>query len=269
MKVFIINLEQCTDRLEQQTLQFQKLDLIFERLPAVSIQDISIQDYERFAFNGQRPMKQSELACFLSHKKAWQAVISSKQPCLILEDDAVLVRDLKHILDDISNLENIDFVNLEVHGRKKMVAKEKFATVATDYHLFELYQDRSGAAAYVLFPSGAKKLLERLEQTYPKLADEFISSCYSLNAYQIEPAAALQSDKAQMYGVDVRVIHGSVIGYVQNNHTNKLLVSFDSKIKYKKNRVIQQIYLGFHQFKGVFKFIRRNIELDRHRFKLD
>lgn len=269
MNVLIINLDQCEDRLEQQQQQFTKLGLTFERLPAVSIQEISTQDYERLAFNGQRPMKQSELACFLSHKKAWQAVIELGKPCVILEDDAVLVRDLKQIIDDIAQLHHIDFVNLEVHGRKKMVAKEKFATVATDYQLFELYQDRSGTGGYILFPSGAQKLLNYLEASYPKLADEFIYSCYTLNAYQIEPAALIQSDKADMYGVDVGVMHGSVIGLIKNNHVKQDATSFTSRLKYKKNRVMQQIYLGIHQLAGILKFKRREIMLDKDRFKLD
>ncbi|MBF7690179.1 MULTISPECIES: glycosyltransferase family 25 protein [Acinetobacter] len=269
MNVFIINLEQCTDRLKQQETQFKKLGLTFERLPAVSIEEISTKDYERLAFNGQRPMKQSELACFLSHKKAWTAVIEANAPCLILEDDAVLVRDLKNILHDVATLKNIDVVNLEVHGRKKMISKQCVATVAQNYHLFELYQDRSGAAAYILFPSGANKLLKRLEHTYPKLADEFIWNCYSLIGYQIEPAAALQSDKAEMYQVKVPAMHSSVIGFIKNNHENNALTSSIAKIKYKKNRVVQQLSLGVHQIKGIFKFTRREIQLDNRRFNLD
>ncbi|MCF9033843.1 glycosyltransferase family 25 protein [Acinetobacter nectaris] len=269
MNVLIINLDQCEDRLEQQKKQFEKLGLTFERLPAVSIKEISTQDYEKLAFNGQRPMKQSELACFLSHKKAWQAVIELGEPCVILEDDAVLVRDLKQIVDDIAQLQDIDVINFEVHGRKKMVARRSTVTVANDYNIFQLYQDRSGAAAYVLFPSGAHKLLKRLEQTYPKLADEFIWNCYSLNRFQVEPAVALQSDKADMYGVDVGIMHGSVIGLIKNNHVNKHTTSFTSQLKYKKNRVVQQISLGIHQLTGIFKFKRREIVLDKDRFKLD
>ncbi|SDB80901.1 glycosyltransferase family 25 protein [Acinetobacter boissieri] len=269
MKVFIINLEQCTDRLEQQTLQFQKLDLTFNRLAAVTVNEFSKETYERLAFQGQRPMKQSELACFLSHKKAWQTVLDLKEPCLILEDDAVLVKDLKEILNDIKRLENTDFVNLEVHGRKKSVAKEPRYTVATDYNLFNLYQDRSGTGGYVLFPTGAKKLLDCAEQTHPKLADEFIYGCYTLNAYQIEPAALLQSDKADMYGVDVSVMHESVIGLIKNNHSHAPQNSLMSKFKYKKNRIEQQILLGIHYLKGMFRYNRREIQVDKQRFKLD
>lgn len=264
----MINLDQCTDRLEQQKKQFNHLNLTFQRVPAVSIRDISTQDYERLAFNGQRPMKQSELACFLSHKKAWQTVLDLKEPCLILEDDALLVNDLNKVLDDVLDLENIDFVNLEVHGRKKIIAKQQVKTIAKDYQLFKLYQDRSGAAAYVLFPSGATKLLKSLEKSYPKLADEFISSCYSLNSYQIEPAAALQSDKAGVYGLDVQIVHGSVIGSIQNNHNNNSLISITSKIKYKKNRGVQQLILGYRQLSVMFFSTRRYIYLDKNKFKI-
>ncbi|MBF7682335.1 glycosyltransferase family 25 protein [Acinetobacter sp. B5B] len=266
MKILMINLEQSTDRLQQQQQQFQTLGLTFERLPAVSIAETSIQDYEKLAFNGQRPMKQSELACFLSHKKAWHAVIAANEPCLILEDDAVLVRDLSNILDDISVLNDVDLVNLEVHGRKKIIAKQPTFSVAKDYQLFSMYQDRSGAAAYVLFPSGARKLLTRLDQSYPKLADEFISSCYILNTYQIEPAAALQSDKADMYGISVSIAHGSVIGHIQNSAVYPSSMSV--LLKFKLNRAIQQLILGGRHLSVMPFSQRRYIHFDKSKFKM-
>ena len=119
MKILLINLEQSIDRLEQQHIQFNDLGLEFERLPAVSIHDFSEAEYKEMAFKGQRPMKQSELACFLSHKKAWEYVIRHNEPCVILEDDAILVKDFKNILNDLTQIDEIDYVNLEVHGRKK------------------------------------------------------------------------------------------------------------------------------------------------------
>ena len=115
MKVLMINLDNSRDRLQQQNEQFDKLKVVFERLPAVSIADFSKGDYQKLAFNGQRPMKQSELACFLSHKKAWEYVVTLNEPCVVLEDDAVLVREFKQIINAVTNLENIDFINLEVH----------------------------------------------------------------------------------------------------------------------------------------------------------
>ncbi len=49
-------------------------------------------------------------------------------------------------------------------------------------NLFRLYQGRSGA--YVLWPSGAKKLLEKVEQGNVGLADKFINADYSLQAFK-------------------------------------------------------------------------------------
>ena len=76
MKILIINLEHSTERLAQQQQQFDRLGLLFERLPAVSLHDFNDEEYNRLAFSGQRPLKKAELACFLSHKKAWEYVTS-------------------------------------------------------------------------------------------------------------------------------------------------------------------------------------------------
>ncbi|WP_323841352.1 MULTISPECIES: glycosyltransferase family 25 protein [unclassified Moraxella] len=45
MKIYIINLDQSTDRLALQNKQFARLNLSFERLPAVSVADISKEFY--------------------------------------------------------------------------------------------------------------------------------------------------------------------------------------------------------------------------------
>ena len=37
-----------------------------------------------------RPVLKSEVACFLSHKKAWQRSIDLNQPLIVMEDDAII-----------------------------------------------------------------------------------------------------------------------------------------------------------------------------------
>lgn len=266
MKILLINLDQSQDRLIQQKEQFHKLKLEFERLPAVSIHDISENDYSQVAFKNQREMKYSELACFLSHKKAWEVVIKKQEPCLILEDDAVLVKDLSNILDDIAKINTVDFINLEVHDlKKKFVAKEPTYQVGNHYYsLLRLYQDRSGTGGYVLFPTGARKLLNKLEQSHPKMADEFISTCYELNGYQIEPAALLQSDQSEKYGLQVKEISTSVIRSLDLGQSTK--IPFWNQCKYKKNRFIQQMLLGIRHLAIMNKSVKREIHFDKERF---
>lgn len=263
MQILIINLTQSKDRLHQQQVQFKALGLDFTRLPAVSINDIDEQEYQSLAFDGQRPLKQSELACFLSHKKAWQWVLECQQPTLILEDDAVLVKNLGSVLDKIEQLKNIDFVNLEVHGRKKTIAKESALAINT-YHLYQLFIDRSGAGGYVLFPSGAKVLLNYLHQRAIGLADEFIYDCQALRKYQIEPACILQSDKCEQYGVIPTIIHHSTIAHIKNN--TDIQISLLQKIKFKLNRIKTQVKLGLLQLKYLKNGSKRHIAVDKDRF---
>lgn len=265
MKILIINLEQSKDRLEQQHIQFSKLGLTFERLSAVSIQDFNEAEYKELAFSGQRPLKQSELACFLSHKKAWQHVVSVNEPCVILEDDAVLVKDLKIILAQIEDLNDVEFVNLEVHGRKKIVSKLPIYQLDNDkFQLYHLYQDRSGTGGYIIFPQGAQRLLDYMKQRSIGLADEFIYSCQTLKAYQIEPAALLQSDKCQQYDVETHIPYQSVIASVKNSLQFDL--STIDKIQFKTRRINRQLQLGYLNIKNGLKGAKRDIQVDPNLF---
>lgn len=265
MKILLINLDQSKDRLSQQQAQFRNLGLEFERLAAVSINDFSDDEYKCMAFGGQRPMKQSELACFLSHKKAWDYIVEHNEPCVVLEDDAILVKDFKDILNDLKKITDIDYVNLEVHGRKKTVAKKLTYSLADNhYNLFEIYIDRSGTGGYVLYPTGAKILLDFMGKRAIGLSDEFIHSCYELKAYQIEPAALLQSDKCPEYQVSCKYIHESVIAQVKNKLNFDLTVN--EKSKFKMRRIKTQINLGLRQLKYVESGVKREILVDPNRF---
>ena len=265
MKVLLINLDQSKDRLAQQQAQFKDLGLEFERLPAISINDFSEEEYKRMAFGGQRPLKQSELACFLSHKKAWDYIVEHNEPCVVLEDDAILVKDFKNILNDLMQLKELDYVNLEVHGRKKTVAKKSTYSLANNnYNLLEIYIDRSGTGGYVLYPTGAKILLDFMGERAIGLSDEFIHSCYELKAYQIEPAALLQSDKCPEYKVPCKYIHESVIAQVKNKLNFDLTTN--EKSQFKMRRIKTQINLGLRQLQYLGFGVKREILVDPNKF---
>lgn len=264
MKILLINLDSSKDRLEEQKKQFKRLGLKFNRFSATTIQDFTESEYLDLAFNGQRPMKQSELACFLSHQRAWEYVIEQNEPCVILEDDAVLVSDFSILLQQIESIKiPVDFINLEAHGRRKIISKQPSYSLK-DYRLFELYLDRSGTGGYILYPQGAQKLLSFMNQRAIGLADEFIYSCHLLNAYQIEPAVLLQSDKCPVYNVQTDINMGSVIGQVKNVVNFELTLS--QKINFKYNRIMTQLRLGIYYLKVLFKGVKREIFVDSSRF---
>ncbi len=105
-------------------------------------------------------MRESEVACLKSHQSAWQIVTKHKEPVLILEDDALLSNKTPKLLIALTQTQSIDHVTLEVRSRKKLLAKSAIA-LSPSMNLVRLYQDRTGAAAYVLWPKGAEILLER------------------------------------------------------------------------------------------------------------
>ncbi|MFT6992982.1 MAG: glycosyl transferase family 25, partial [Paraglaciecola sp.] len=130
-------------------------------------------------------------------------IIQKNTPMLILEDDAFLADNTPELLKKIENLKNIDYVNIEARGNKQ----KKLLAKTADYHLdqtalFRLYQGRSGAGGYVLWPKGAKKLLDLTAQGKIGIVDKFINSTYSLNAYQLEPAILIQLDMCKSYNLN-------------------------------------------------------------------
>ncbi|WP_143708293.1 glycosyltransferase family 25 protein [Rhizobium sp. TH135] len=211
MKALVINLETAAERLVFQNLQLSHLGIAFDRLPAVDKSADEVADLPYWD-TWERPLGRAERACLLSHQQAWQVVAAQDKPVLILEDDAILSQTLPALLVRLEGAAGIDFITLETRGRKKLLSR----VPANDLPLKRLYQDRTGAAAYILWPTGARKLLAASE-TSCGLADAIICACYSLKAFQAVPPLAFQSDRASAEQVKVplqtnsSITHGAVV----------------------------------------------------------
>ena len=267
MNILIIHLLGSKERLDFQQQQFARLHLNFEILPAVSVANISEQQYQQQAFGWQRPLRKVELACFLSHKTAWEKVVELNQPCLILEDDAVLAKNSREVLEDIEQQQfsDIDLINLEVRSRKKIVSKQPGLTLLNgQFKLFELYQDRTGAAGYILYPSGAKKLINRLKNTAPAIADGFICASYELSSLQIEPALIIQQDQLDQYQITSTLHFDSTIG--RSEHHKPVYRNLSEKIAFKQRRLVGQLALAIRYIQVMPKASKRFIVLNKTDF---
>jgi len=263
VKIFIINLPKSKKRLAFQQQQLGELGLKYTVIKAIGVNDLSDVEYKKFSGTWQRLMRRTEVACFLSHKKAWEAVIEHGQPCLILEDDVLLSKKIPELLAEIFALKDRDLVTLEVRSRKKIVSKKSHA-LCCDSHLLALYQDRTGAAGYVLWPRGANKLLTKCNKNKIGLADAFISSSYELQAYQVEPAPLIQLDQCDKYGVASNQVTESVITPQDTSHPVANKVS--ERIRYKYRRIIAQLRMGVRHLLVSFIGKRRYISLNIHDF---
>ena len=131
MKALVINLDGSLERMAFQRNQLNKLNIDFTRLSAVLMTNDRDKIYQKHYANWERPLSLSEVACFFSHKKAWETVIKENQPKLILEDDAYLSDNVPCVLEELEKLYNVDYVTMEVTGtkKKKTIAKKKTKTI--------------------------------------------------------------------------------------------------------------------------------------------
>jgi len=254
MKIFVINLDKAKDRRLFQKKQLSFYGLDYEFLSAVSADDISQETYKKHSRDWQRPLKKTEVACYYSHRDAWERVLRFDQPILIMEDDALISKHLISLLHILKKEKKADLINLENRGRKKFVSRVS-KPLGNHSKLLKLYQDRTGAACYVLWPSGAKKLLECEKNKGIALADAHITSCYQIDAFQVEPAAAIQLDYCDYYQMKNPVHQKLALSSVSSRNNLKGDWSFWLK------RLYSQLKLGLRQLFFLGRVERRFIDI--------
>ena len=261
MQIFVINLPDAVERLKLQKDQLTKLGLEYTILDATSVKDISEATYKKHYFDWQRPLRKTEVACYFSHRSAWDRVIKSQMPALILEDDAILSIFLPELLDNINKIKSTDLINLENRGRKKFVSRSHM-DIECNSKLLRLYQDRTGAAGYILWPSGANKLIQLEKRSGIGLADAHITACHALKAYQVEPSPIIQLDQCEDYGISNSYSHTVLKSTVSSSHNNSGGINFIIK------RLFYQLKLASRQLFILTKSQRRYISIRNSDFNV-
>lgn len=195
VRVLIINLATETKRMTFQVAQMAALGLAWERMEAVTPETLPIPLDDMRWRGWERSMRATEIAVLVSHCAAWERVRTADAPHLIIEDDAFLAMEVPAFLHKAEDEAELDHVTLEVRNRRKLVGRRH-----PNLPMRRLYQDRTGAAAYVLWPTGARKLLARASGR-PGLADAVICAAYEMNSWQADPALAVQLDQCSVYGM--------------------------------------------------------------------
>ena len=255
MKALVINLDKSTERMAFQEKQLKTLGIEYQRITAISTDSLDLETYQKYYSTWERPLRHSEVACFLSHKYAWELIIRNQEPMLVLEDDALLSQITPCLLNELEKLDDVDFVTLEARGRKKTIAR-RATRMLCGLSMKKLYQDRTGAAGYILWPEGAKKLIERSKNGDIALTDAFISSSYHLRAYQIDPAVIIQLDQCNVYDIPCPIEIESSI-----SSENKPGSDDGMRWSYRLKRLLGQLKLGVRQLRVLHKSERKMIEI--------
>lgn len=164
MHIYVINLKRRPDRLAQ---MIQDYGPVFQRIEAVDGNDSEL------GLTSDNFCMPSESACWISHQKAWETMISDQVDFgLILEDDAAI--DSSFVISDVlrrsanfMKANNVDLLQLgffQELGRKKSllmkIGIKKRKQVPQDFLSSVLpNQHGIGTHAYVISQSGAEKLI--------------------------------------------------------------------------------------------------------------
>ena len=202
MNILVISVATATARRAMQLKQLDQLGLSGKIMDAVTPKELPVSVLDDYKFSWARPLSDGEIACALSHKKAWEIAAKSNGPTLILEDDALLSNDISDVLQAISEGPDLGYISLEFYGQRKTLGKS-LALGSTGYGISRLFRDRGGAAAYVVWPQSAQHILEAQTSSLA-LADAAINLTLGMKFYQLEPACAVQANVLARQYTDVQ-----------------------------------------------------------------
>ncbi|MDM4765551.1 glycosyltransferase family 25 protein [Pelomonas sp. SE-A7] len=168
MPLLFINLDRDAERRARLEAELKRLDIAGERFPATlwtALSDSEQASYYSSALNERvfhKPLVNGEKGCYASHLRAWQWLLDSSHPALVvLEDDVRLKPEFARVVEAIATLPaGWDMVKLL--GRPATGKAEKLRgqhPLTGGYELVDYARIPSLTAGYVISRSGAEKLL--------------------------------------------------------------------------------------------------------------
>jgi glycosyl transferase, family 25 len=166
--IFVINLDRAPARLAHAAAELKRQGLNFQRVSAVDGLTLAPEEIER-AHDKVRslagyhvPMQRGEIACFLSHRLAWETYREeSRAPfVVILEDDFELRGELGPLLAAITakTLQSWDVIKL--WGREKRAAR-RVAELTPSHSLVRELVISKRTVGQIVSREGAAKLLAK------------------------------------------------------------------------------------------------------------
>lgn len=145
-----------------------------------------------------QPLVNGEKGCYASHIQAWQALLHSDAPgMIVLEDDVMLHANFKIVVEAIAQLpEQWDMIKLM--GRPGNEKIDSGQALAAGHELIQYRRVPSFTAGYVISRSGAQKMLEtRIPFGRPIDIDLRFWWENGMRIYGVYPAVVLLADTSQ------------------------------------------------------------------------
>ena len=202
--IYYINLDRRSDRRAHMESQFAELGLAAQRISAVAVSTIPPSELEQHCNpNSVRAVSRSQLACTMSHMRAWQTLLQTGADWgLIFEDDVLISPRLPQFLSDFFSkpeLSSLDLVHIEATARRARVLP--VATTLGDIGLRPFCSTQWGSAGYLVSVKAARALLIR-QDVFEGPVDRFLFRPYTapgkdLNLSLADPALCIQINKTE------------------------------------------------------------------------
>jgi glycosyl transferase family 25 len=253
MKCLVINLDRSGDRLAHITSEFAKIDVPFERVPAIDVH----------AVIRASKLTNAETACFLSHRRCWQIIADgADQFGAIFEDDVVFSDEAGSLLADTSWVpRDADIVKLETFFVAVRLGRQQ-TSLGNGYSLVSLSGTHVGAAGYIVSKAAAQRLLrwtKRLKAPVDHVIfDPGFMACARSTVYQLTPAICAQSQF--FVGNKHRTLIQNGVPHRQRNWRESLaketsrLVALLRNGAFRRTEKVDAVAFGRHQPEEIVPF---------------
>ncbi|MDR3506519.1 MAG: glycosyltransferase family 25 protein [Caulobacteraceae bacterium] len=199
MRAVVINLDQYPDRLGRMYRLAESHNIKLERIAAVNGRDpANFAEFEkhRAATVNDKIISNTDMACALSHRKAWKYLLDSADEWLaVFEDDIHMGKDFSLLIDSAWIPRGVELVKLEARPNDVLLGVAPVCSIG-HRRLYRLGSSYLGAAGYMISRKAAGLLLKYTEKMdVPVDSVMFGSGCALMSAieiHQVLPAACIQ-----------------------------------------------------------------------------
>lgn len=191
MKIFIINLRRNFERKQFMQKQLENTNNIcYEFVEAIDGQSLDMRWKNKICksnFYNQITgnvgfSSPNEIACFASHYTCWEKCLLLNEPCIILEDDVLLLPEF------INSIENLEYLAGKLNYVRLMVLEKQRTKQIISDSLWLYTNFPCGTQGYVITPKAAKKFIKYAAKFHSPV-DMYLDRWYlhGLRAYCVNP----------------------------------------------------------------------------------
>lgn len=257
MKVYYINLDRSPERRAWFTQQAEALGLDLVRVPAVDGRELPAAelDHWRQLSEGNKVLSPGEIGCFLSHRKAWEAVLAGNEKwAFIAEDDIHFSRNAAAFLADDSWIPaQAGLIKAETDLRRHEFSPTSWPT-PFGHELRRLKSNHLGTGGYFLTREAAARMLTFTERKCEAIDGLLFATRYmqehQLEVLQIIPAICIQD----VY-VDEHLETSTLASVIDRERGEgrkvvKRTITHSAKVQREMRRIISQLSNFFARVYG-------------------